>query len=53
MATGIQIIFAAQGHDAGITAIHEFGRLIDKMDGTMDGVAGIPLKRTYTPVGSN
>jgi len=35
-------------HDARNTAIHEFVHLIDKMDGTMDGVPEIILERTYT-----
>jgi len=30
------------------TAIHEFAHLIDKMDGTMDGVPEIILERKYT-----
>jgi Mlc titration factor MtfA (ptsG expression regulator) len=35
-------------HDTRNTAIHEFVHLIDKMDGTMDGVPEIILERTYT-----
>ena len=35
-------------HDAHNTAIHEFVHLIDKMDGTMDGVPEIILERKYT-----
>jgi Mlc titration factor MtfA (ptsG expression regulator) len=35
-------------HDARNTAIHEFVHLIDKMDGTMDGVPEIILERKYT-----
>lgn len=31
------------------TAIHEFAHLIDKMDGTMDGVPEIILERKYVP----
>ena len=34
-------------HDAQNTAIHEFVHLIDKMDGTMDGVPEIILERKY------
>ena len=34
--------------DAHNTAIHEFVHLIDKMDGTMDGVPEIILERKYT-----
>jgi len=34
-------------HDAHNTAIHEFVHLIDKMDGTMDGVPEIILERRY------
>ncbi len=34
-------------HDACNTAIHEFVHLIDKMDGTMDGVPEIILERKY------
>ncbi len=34
--------------DAHNTAIHEFVHLIDKMDGTMDGVPAIILERKYT-----
>jgi len=34
-------------HDAHNTAIHEFVHLIDKMDGTMDGVPEIILERKY------
>jgi Mlc titration factor MtfA (ptsG expression regulator) len=33
--------------DAHNTAIHEFVHLIDKMDGTMDGVPEIILERKY------
>jgi len=35
------------GNDARNTAIHEFVHLIDKMDGTMDGVPEIILERKY------
>ena len=35
-------------HDAHNTAIHEFVHLVDKMDGTMDGVPEIILERKYT-----
>ena len=35
-------------HDTRNTAIHEFVHLIDKMDGTMDGVPEIILERKYT-----
>ena len=35
-------------HDTHNTAIHEFVHLIDKMDGTMDGVPEIILERKYT-----
>ena len=35
-------------HDAHNTAIHEFVHLIDKMDGTFDGVPEIILERKYT-----
>jgi Mlc titration factor MtfA (ptsG expression regulator) len=35
-------------NDAHNTAIHEFVHLIDKMDGTMDGVPEIILERKYT-----
>lgn len=35
-------------NDARNTAIHEFAHLIDKMDGTMDGVPEIILERKYT-----
>ena len=35
------------GNDAHNTAIHEFAHLIDKMDGTMDGVPEIILERKY------
>ena len=31
------------------TAIHEFVHLVDKMDGTIDGVPEILLERTYVP----
>ena len=31
------------------TAIHEFAHLIDKMDGTMDGIPEIILERQYIP----
>ena len=34
--------------DAHNTAIHEFVHLIDKMDGTMDGIPEIVLERKYT-----
>ena len=34
-------------NDAHNTAIHEFVHLIDKMDGTMDGVPEIILERKY------
>lgn len=34
-------------HDAHNTAIHEFVHLVDKMDGTMDGVPEIILDRKY------
>ncbi|MBI5858599.1 MAG: zinc-dependent peptidase [Sphingobacteriales bacterium] len=34
-------------HDAHNTAIHEFVHLIDKMDGTMDGVPEIILEKKY------
>jgi len=34
-------------HDARNTAIHEFVHLIDKMDGTVDGVPEIILERKY------
>jgi Mlc titration factor MtfA (ptsG expression regulator) len=34
-------------HDAHNTAIHEFVHLIDKMDGTMDGIPDIILERKY------
>lgn len=34
-------------HDTNNTAIHEFVHLIDKMDGTMDGVPEIILERKY------
>jgi Mlc titration factor MtfA (ptsG expression regulator) len=34
-------------HDGNNTAIHEFVHLIDKMDGTMDGVPEIILERKY------
>jgi Mlc titration factor MtfA (ptsG expression regulator) len=35
------------GNDNRNTAIHEFVHLIDKMDGTMDGVPEILLERKY------
>ena len=35
------------GNDSHNTAIHEFVHLIDKMDGTMDGVPEIILERKY------
>ncbi len=35
-------------HDTRNTAIHEFVHLIDKMDGTMDGIPEIILERSYT-----
>lgn len=34
-------------HDARNTAIHEFVHLVDKMDGTMDGIPDIILERKY------
>ena len=34
-------------NDANNTAIHEFVHLIDKMDGTMDGIPAIILERKY------
>ncbi len=34
-------------NDANNTAIHEFAHLVDKMDGTMDGVPEIILERKY------
>ena len=36
-------------NDAHNTAIHEFAHLIDKMDGTMDGVPEIILEKRYVP----
>lgn len=36
-------------HDASNTAIHEFAHLVDKMDGTVDGVPEIILERKYVP----
>jgi Mlc titration factor MtfA (ptsG expression regulator) len=36
-------------HDAQNTAIHEFVHLIDKMDGTVDGVPEIILERKHVP----
>ena len=36
-------------HDGNNTSIHEFVHLIDKMDGTMDGVPEIILERKYVP----
>jgi Mlc titration factor MtfA (ptsG expression regulator) len=39
--------------DARNTAIHEFVHLIDKMDGTMDGVPEIILERKYVPEWKN
>lgn len=36
-------------HDTHNTAIHEFVHLIDKMDGTIDGVPEIILERKYVP----
>jgi hypothetical protein len=36
-------------NDAHNTAIHEFAHLIDKMDGTMDGVPEIILEKKYVP----
>jgi len=36
-------------YDAHNTAIHEFVHLIDKMDGTMDGIPEIILERKYVP----
>jgi len=35
-------------HDAHNTAIHEFAHLVDKMDGSLDGVPEIILERKYT-----
>jgi Mlc titration factor MtfA (ptsG expression regulator) len=35
-------------NDARNTAIHEFVHLVDKMDGTVDGVPEIILERKYT-----
>jgi hypothetical protein len=35
-------------NDSRNTAIHEFVHLVDKMDGTMDGVPEIILERKYT-----
>ena len=35
-------------NDARNTAVHEFVHLVDKMDGTMDGVPEIILERKYT-----
>ena len=35
-------------NDARNTAIHEFAHLIDKMDGTMDGIPEIILERKFT-----
>lgn len=40
-------------HDARNTAIHEFVHLIDKMDGTMDGVPEIILERKYVQAWKN
>lgn len=40
-------------HDARNTAIHEFVHLVDKMDGTMDGVPEIILERKYTEKWNN
>jgi Mlc titration factor MtfA (ptsG expression regulator) len=40
-------------HDARNTAIHEFVHLIDKMDGTMDGVPEIILERKYVLLWKN
>lgn len=36
-------------HDARNTGIHEFVHLVDKMDGTLDGVPEIILERKYVP----
>jgi len=36
-------------NDAHNTAIHEFVHLVDKMDGTLDGVPEIILERKYVP----
>jgi Mlc titration factor MtfA (ptsG expression regulator) len=36
-------------NDAHNTAIHEFVHLVDKMDGTMDGIPEIILERKYVP----
>lgn len=35
--------------DANNTAIHEFVHLVDKMDGTLDGIPEIILERKYVP----
>lgn len=40
-------------NDANNTAIHEFVHLVDKMDGTMDGVPEIILERKYVPQWKN
>ena len=40
-------------NDAQNTAIHEFVHLIDKMDGTMDGVPEIILERKYINLWKN
>jgi len=40
-------------NDARNTAIHEFVHLIDKMDGTMDGIPEIILERKYTDMWKN
>jgi MtfA peptidase len=40
-------------NDSRNTAIHEFVHLIDKMDGTMDGVPEIILERKYIPSWKN
>lgn len=37
------------GHNDSNTAIHEFVHLIDKMDGTLDGVPELLLLRQYVP----
>ena len=37
------------GNDNSNTAIHEFVHLMDKMDGTLDGVPEILLERKYVP----
>lgn len=40
-------------NDSNNTAIHEFVHLVDKMDGTMDGVPEIILERKYVPQWKN